>query len=77
MEVGGVGGVYVEGVGGSLAALVSLRRESERRSQRWGWDCCDSCELSQCLCVSQQPPEGDGRHSPHRRAKTRNGGPLN
>lgn len=37
-------------------------------SQRYGWCCCDSWELSQYVHVSQQPPEGDWRHSPHRLA---------
>lgn len=56
----------MEGVFGSVCLIEEGERE--RRSQRYGWGCCDSCELSQCLCVSQQPPEGDWRHSPHRLA---------
>lgn len=53
----------MEGVFGSVSLIEE--RERERQSQRYGWGWCDSCEVSQCLCVSQQPPEGDWRHFPH------------
>lgn len=59
-----------EANGGSLWQHVSHWGGRARQSQRYGWGCCDSCELSQCLLC--QPTASRKRRNTFYRT-----GPLN